>query len=673
MAKRIKKEETTVSGKSPEVQLVEKMISYALHGKQDSKVVDNYNRGIRYWKGIHKISERSPSQGNKVYNKFAEIIETRIAQLTDARPKWIFRPQESGDLEVTSALNQILGDVVWDYIDWDHGEDGGGKAEDTVLQAFYAGSSHIKTLLDTTTGYPNFIVIPVGSILVDPKAKKKKQLRYWIHLVPTSVKEIKRKYGFDVMAQADLERIFYQDGADFHNPQITGQLDTVNSKFPSEPFLVSARRDDSPNYGADFMGRAIVAEAWVEDFTREEIPYSNEETDAERAIFLTGQAPGVSFDQHHPRHIAAHTVFLNSLDPNVEGDIVKSVQDHIDWHSKFPQESSRLKYPYGRVITICQGKLLSDRPNPFGVIGLDFKDVLIKWDYHKNPEGYWGKPGTSDLFDPQDDLNHRKNSITRNINLLNVGIRKIKWSLYEKLGIKDEPGKLNNMPGNIIPFLQNPDEFTTDFGSPMPPQVWGDISWTERFMETQSLHQDAAAGRLPAPGTANVTLETLLGEFKTILRKPLRHYAGALEEMAKNAILIMSKWMDPQEVFMILGSDGQTYQRIEWASIKDRAAVLRNVRIDVVNMLPTHRMETFRKVIEMMQAGVPPEAAIQLLDDPKAIQVMQTMSQINQLKGVLDQVVTENKQLKEQLNTMLNRMQGEGGLGNVGAFKTGGK
>jgi regulator of replication initiation timing len=52
---------------------------------------------------------------------------------------------------------------------------------------------------------------------------------------------------------------------------------------------------------------------------------------------------------------------------------------------------------------------------------------------------------------------------------------------------------------------------------------------------------------------------------------------------------------------------------------------------------------------------------------------MQTMSQINQLKGVLDQVVTENKQLKEQLNTMLNRMQGEGGLGNVGAFKTGGK
>jgi hypothetical protein len=442
--------------------------------------------------------------------------------------------------------------------------------------------------------------------------------------------------------------------------------------MPSEPFLKTGKKDDIAEYGSDFMGKAIIAEAWLEDHSLEKIPYDEAETEAEHASFRAGEQPLVSHDEHHPKHIEAHSTFLNTLDPETEGEIMVSVNEHVEWHSQFDQKTTRLKYPFGRVITVCQGLMLEDRPNPFGEIGLDFRDVLIKFDYHKNPEGYWGKPLTADLFDPQDDLNHRKNAITKNINLLNVGVRKIKWVLYEKLGIKYDPGKLNNLPGNVVPFINDPNEFTTDFGTAMPPQVWGDVGWTTGFMDSQSMHQDVGSGRLPAAGTANVTVETLLGEFKTILRKPLRHYAGALKQMARNAILIMAKYTDPQTMFMILGEDGQTYEQIKWGDIKDSASSMRNIRIDTANMLPTSRMESFRKVVEMMQAGVPPEAAIQLLDDPKAIQVLQTMSQINQLRGMLEQMGEENKQLKEQLNTLINRMQGEGGLGNVAMFNTGG-
>jgi hypothetical protein len=191
-------------------------------------------------------------------------------------------------------------------------------------------------------------------------------------------------------------------------------------------------------------------------------------------------------------------------------------------------------------------------------------------------------------------------------------------------------------------------------------------------MESQSLHQDVSAGRMPAAGTANVTLETLLGEFKTILRKPLRHYAGGLAEMGRNALLIMNRYMPDEEKFLILGLDQKTYEEIEWKEIKDRSDIIRSIRIDTVNMLPTSRMESFRKVIEMMTAGVPPEAAIQLLDDPKAIQVMETMSQINDLRDELAKMEAQNKQLQHMVNTVVNRQQGSGGEGNVSIFDTGG-
>ncbi len=659
---------TTV--KNPEVKMVEELIAFGLQGLEESGVVHEYNRGIRYWKGDHKIRSNPTSKGNKVFNKFAEIIEVRLSHLTDARPKWLFRPQGQEDIEITQALNQIMGDVIWDYINWDKGEDGGGKAEDSMLQASFAGSGHIKTVLDVHNGHPNFIVIPVGSIIPDPKAKSKRQLRYWIHLVPTSVSHIKRQYGVDVAPQVDLENLRNQNRADFHSPQITAQLDTTNDLFPSTPFKIDHKGGSSVFTDPSGMGMAIVAECWKEDHSLEAIPSDETDTDAEHNAFRSGQIVEVVSKDHHPKHIKAHETFLNSLDEIVEADTILAVSEHIKTHNQFPQESSRRKYPFGRVITISQGKLLKDRKNPFSKIGLDFKDVLIKYDYYKNPESYWGKPLTHDLFDSQDELNHRKNSITQNINLLNSGTKKVKWALYEALKLKDNPKRLNNMPGNVYPFLNNPDEITTDYGAPFPSQIWGDINWTVNFMESQALHQDVAAGRLPAAGTANSTLETLLGEFKTILRKPLRHYAGALAEMGRNAVLIMAEYMDAEERFLILGEDQKTFQEIRWGDIKDKAALIRNVRIDTTNLLPTSRMETFRKVIEMMQAGVPPEAAIQLLDDPKAIQIMQTMSQINQLRQALEQMGNENKQLKEQLNTLVNRMQGQSGLGNVGIFQT---
>jgi len=72
MVKRAKKDT-----KKDEVKIVENLLSYGLIAKENSGVIDRYNRGLDYWRGDHPI--RMKKYG-RVFNKFAEIVETRIAQ-----------------------------------------------------------------------------------------------------------------------------------------------------------------------------------------------------------------------------------------------------------------------------------------------------------------------------------------------------------------------------------------------------------------------------------------------------------------------------------------------------------------------------------------------------------------------------------------------------------------
>lgn len=654
------------SNKDPLVSKIEAMLHAGMVKKEQDGVIARYNRGLIYYRG-----DQRRSSGSRNYNKFSQIVDARIAQLSQARPKWTFKPRHTHQMSTAHALQQVIGDVVWDELEWNRGEDGGGKGEEFLLQMAFAGAAHVKTSVNPVNGYPQYIHMPVGNFIPDPMAKKRSQLRYWIHLVPMSVKRIKRDFGKDVKAQPELETLTQSGLADFHRPLLSAMITTSNT-MDSLPFRVGGTGNSLPGRDTvdEDLGKAIVAECWMEDFSREKIPFEESEISEEHEQAKAGQNPQVLAEDHHPKHIKAHEDFLNSLDSATEQEAIQIMQNHIATHQRFPQETTQRKYPYGRVITTSQGILLSDRPNPFSGIGLDFKDVVIKASFSIDPEKYWGLALTDDMFDLQDDLNERKNAINKNIKLLNNGIRKIKYSLYKKLNLDKNPSRINNMIGSVFPFLQDPGEYTTDFGKPLPSQFFNDLMWTERFMDTQSAHSEAASGNLPAPGTANSTLETLLDQFQTLLMKPIRHYSSALAKMGQNAALIMAEYMDPMEVFVILGEDQKTFQEIRWGDLRNDATLMRSIYVDTTEMLPTTRMQSFRRVIEMLQAGIPPEVAIQFLDDPKVIQAMETVSEINQLKAMVENLAAENDQLKKAVNTATNRQQGSGGLGNAGPFQT---
>jgi len=639
-------------GKKENVRYAEQIILYAQKGKEAANIMDRFRRGIDYLRGDHKIKTRSKTKGNQVYNKLAEVFENRMAHLTDAKPKWIFRPQENNDIFIAAALNQILGDVIWDFIEWED------KSSDSVWQAGMAGASWIKTSLDTSLGWPNFHVIPTNAAFPDPAAKKPSEMRFFVHLIAKNVKDIKRQYGVEVSAEAGLEWLDSRN-ANYHNPHYTAE--SVNQTMDNVPFLKNLTAEGMVDFGPDAIGKAIIAEVWVEDKKLVKIKYDEAETDAENEAFRNFQSVEVSTLEHHPKHIEAHQRFITTLDPEAEGDVIQLIQRHIEFHQIMPQETTQRKYPYGRLITVCQGQELRDEPNPLAPV--HWRDIFIGWQYFKDMESIWGKSMVQDLFDPQDAFNHRWNSIQMNINLMNNGIRKMKHGIFNAM--KGNLRKLNNLIGNTI-VVNDENDFTVDFGKPLPPQFFQDLGTLEQFMERISFNEDVTSGRLPSAGTAGVTVSQLLGEARVGLRSVLRRYAGALRKMGENAIALMVEYMPEDERFEILGGDGK-YVPIEWGQIKDAASRIKNIRIDTANMLPTSKLERFRKALELKQAGVYDNMAVlEELDDPKKFEVAERLSEIQQLMGALEQSEQKNQDLEKELNTVMNRLQSETGQGNVG-------
>lgn len=411
--------------------------------------MDRVNRFDRYYFGEHKIKGRAKAKGNSVRNKAAEIVENRIANLTDNPPKWYFRAQEENDIFTTEALNQVLGDIVWEKIDWDN------RGEESILEASAAGSSHIKTLVDVNTGYPDFEVIPCQAFAKDPMAKNKSQLRWWIHFTISSVEQIRLDYGVELHAeQFDSGE---KSPAGFDNPEITYVANTSNTAQNVWNLLESGlNREDKT---IDHFKRVVIAEVWREDLSTEPIPFKVTETNDEHSRLARGESVPVDVEHNHPKHLEKHRELLSAIqNDEAQRELALRLANHIAEHESFPGVDSthRRKYPRGHILTLAQGKLLRDQAN---VLPMDFRDVLIKWDNVKLRNSYWGKGQMHDLYDMQDDLNHRNNSITQNINMLNNGIRTVKRGLYKNAT------KIGNLIGLNIP-VNNHDDFKVTFGPP---------------------------------------------------------------------------------------------------------------------------------------------------------------------------------------------------------------
>ena len=656
------------SKKEDVVKFARQIVEDGVRGRKQSNRYGLYKRGVDYFRGDHRIKNNSEKQGNMVWNKFAEIIVNRVAQVSEVRPKWVFKPQGGGqDIFVANALNQIIGDVIWDDLEWED------RAEDALLEAAFAGSVHIKCTYRPEDGWPKFEVIPFPMVLPDMKATNTRNRRYVIHVMLMSTEDIKRRYKVDVAPDSDLELGTKPLSVD--DFEITFEQASSTSYQMDNIWRARGMSRGNREF-MDSIGKSLVFEIWMEDKSVEPIPFEEAEVENEHQLILSGKLPEVAAGENHAEHFIRHASLLQDLmnDPS-QALFAENLQRHLSIHDKYADADGNFtktqrKYPKGRIITVSQGKLLEDQENP---LPIHWQDVWIKYDWFKMPLSYWGKPLTNDLFDPQDILNHRKNAITSNINQQNRGIALIARHLYRSFFGDSNKAKLrDSIEGYAVPTDNPQMDFKRDNGPALPAHVVTDPMVTEEFMERNSGHEGVLAGRYPSGSPPLGAVNQLLTEAKKPASVVMNHYAQALKKMARNAIAIMNKYMDEETKFRILvdsPEDQEKYKVINWGSLKDRNGQL-DIRVDIQGQLSTTREAKFQEAIMLKQYGIyDNRAVLEYIDDPQKFDVMQRMDVIAQQDMLIKALDAELKKKEQEVNTLNNRIQSSDGKGNVGNKK----
>jgi hypothetical protein len=624
------------------------IVQMALLGRDNSGIIGRAEKFDRYWVGRHQIKNRTIAMGNKVFNKFAEILENRVAHLVDNRPKWVFSPQEENDVYTAKALNQILGDVIWDMADWD------SKGESAVLEAVATGSCIIKCGIDNQ-GWPTFEPLPMEAVAVDPKAVRHGELRFIVIFSSQPTEVVKDRYGVKVLPEIK-QTLSTDDKGTLEAPHKTFEKRSGTNNVQNVWQNLQARLDKGKSV-PDVLGKAVVAEVWMTDYTMEAIPFDEAEIEQEHTGLAQGRELAVQPDDHNPKHIAAHEDYIAQLDPDIDRDIIAALQTHIDEHRAAPQVTSRRKYPLGRVVSISQGKLLRDQANPFPV---HWQDLFVKFDAIKQRNSYYGKSLAHDLYDPMDDYNHRRNSITKSIDLCNFGVRKIRKGLYNEQEIRN----LTNLAGQNVP-VNDPSDFTVDFGEPLPQAYFQDLIASEQIMEKLAGHTEVLAGNFPKGSPPGVTVDQLLQQGSARLRLIIKHYAEALKKMARVGMAMMNEFIPPEVTFQIMGADNKP-DKINWGDIAANANIF-NIRVDIRSLTSSSRQHDRDQAIRLAEMGVyDREAVLDTLDDPRKYEVIERVSEIKQLQQIVQQQQAIIQQQSKVINTAQNRGQSSSGAGNVG-------
>lgn len=645
---------------SPELKLAEELIAYAIRGKLDDGVYQRYDDSKKYYAGEHKIRNRSKTQGNKVVNKYAEIHEGEVAQITEALPKWYFKPQGDDDIITADMANQVIGDVIWDKNEWYL------KGDWSVDEAAHAGSSVIKTRVGMD-GYPYFDVLSNDEFFPDPLITEHGKMRFCVHAVPMTVKDIKRQFKKDVASEDILESQAKGIGLDRVLKSFEQQSKT-NMRFNMNAYRGGMNSISRSGIMPEKIGMAMTFHVYLNDETKEQKKFEIKETDNEHVAMLQGRLVSPSADENHVEHLKAHKAKLANLDvEGPESTIAKALALHIRDHEKFVEEfpeyaEKQKKYPYGRRIIVCQGIVLKDSALE---VPIHWQNLFVKWDWMPRKGCYWGKGLGHDNFDPQDLLNHRANSITKNINNINYGLTILRAAGQQNLK-KDHT--FTNEIAQVITTADPQRDVVRSYGPPLPNSFWQDLTWIEGHMERKAHVNDIKSGAYPKGSPANATIETLLQQGMKPNNAVVRRYSAALKQMARNAMVIMTIYLPDDEKFYITGKDPQT---VRWGDIKNFG--YKDIRVDVIGQLTTSRDRQLQTALMMKQYGVYDNMAVlDAIDDPKKFEIAQRMNEVAELQKYVvnqEQVIGIYKQelqkMQSELNTFYNRQQGSDGGGNV--------
>ena len=600
------------------VDLVNNLFSLAKEGilPQRRKWLQRY----KYWSAKEKI--KRPQYKDNVRIPLIFMISDGIqAVLTDNRPKITFLPQEEGDIDTADALNQIVGDYYWDQqklfrvseevIWWGLNISGSGLARfgiDPLTGKFYTAACN------------SFACYP------DPSGLTPDKLDFFIYATPTPLSELKRIHGKraeQVKEQPELSELSWDD-EEILSPwaRASGKSENLIGLIQDKTFRKQ-------------YGRAFVLECWVKDDQKVAIPIQENEIKDEHELFRNDQMPEVKVEQNHIEHSKGHRLFLSNSadDPHIPTDIIDNIIGHIAEHAELPQETSRLKYPQGKIITTANNILLNEQEAPFGLNYLKFDCIL-------NPREFWASTIQEYLQSLQDSRQRRKRQLSDNTDLM---ANQREYYNTFALGL-DYEEKSKGDPGERVPTKGDPRMAVyIPVVPPLAPQVMEDALDSERLIEKVSGYPEVLQGKYP-PGASGIALAEVIESMAPRLRKIARHYEWFLEYWARSMIAMLP-YEEPHKIFAILGQKKPQYLRLDELNITGEF----DIRLMAGSTLPTSRMAKEDRALKMFgnQPVFDLEAVLEYLDDPQREKILERRS-----------IMLEQQRLIQSLMEQVQVLQG---------------
>ncbi len=582
----------------------------------------------RYWRGKEQI-KRPKTRDNVNIPMVFKISDDIMSFLADSVPRIKFIPQEETDLQVADWLNQIVTDYYWDKL----------RMFEIIERVLWwamciSGSGLAKWGIDTLSG--EFYVKDCNSFSCypDPNALSLKTCEFFQYAEHRTLKDITRIYGKErgreVMAQEELNVLSFESD-DIYGPW--GRT-SYKSENLSEVWKDAQFKKD--------MGKAMVLETWMKDDTKVPIPFEIDEIEREHDQIRQGQMPEVTVEQHHPAHLENHQNMVDyfASDPLIPSDYLQLLADHIEAHLNEPQETHRLKYPKGKIITVANGILLEEQA---AVLGLQY----VKLDFVINPREFWGVTLQEHGMPMQDSLNRGYRTISdiadrcstprEFINIMSgVDTEAITGEAGESVPVKGDPRMAvawEQLP-NIPSYLMDKVVFAK-----------------ELLLDIYGWHEAMQGKQLPGQPSGKV-IQRLQEAASPRLRRWARHLEWFLSDVAR-AVLQLLPYEDPKKIYTILGPSFEM-QRVALFEIMEKVnldAGMFDVRIVAGSTLPTSRLEKLEEAVELKREGIyPVSAVLRLLNDPNKQDILQEIGEINQLQDMVQQQQSAMKEMNNQID-----------------------
>jgi len=589
----------------------------------------------KYWRGKEEIP-RPKRRDNVTIPMVFMITDGIMSFLTDSAPRIKFLPQEETDLQVADWLNQIVGDYYWDKLNmyrvseevlwWAMSISGSGLAKwgiDTLSNEFYVKACN------------SFACFP------DPNALNLKTCEFFHHAEVRTLKDIIRIYGAErgreVHMQPELNILAYETD-DIIAPW--GRT-SYKSENLSEVWKDAQFKKD--------MGKAMVLETWMKDDTKIPIPFNPDEVAQEHEMIRQGQMPSVTVEQNHPAHLENHQNMVDYFtnNPEISSEYLQLLADHIELHLQEPQESYRLKYPKGKIITTANGVLLEEQNAPFGL-------PYSKMDFIINPREFWSvtlqeyiQPLQNSLtrgYRTISDIADRCSSPGEFINIMSgVDFEKITGEAGESVPVKGDPRM-------AVAWEQLPN---------IPNYLFDKTQYAEHLIEKVSNWHEVMQGKQPQGSPSGVVIQSLQEAVGPRLRRWTRHFEWFLCDITR-AILQLLPYEDPKKIFTVLGPAFEE-QRVSYMELMEKVNLdegMFDVRIIAGSTLPSSRQEKIDEAIAMKREGIyPVSAVLKSLNDPNKQEILQEIGEINQLQDMVQQQQSVMKEMNRRTEDDQRKIQ----------------